>query len=302
MVQVAFHIFNSYALKLIVDDFTNGIPIYPITILIGVAILQEVVCRAGQWAFNKSQPYIRGEIISKVYNYVQYHSYTFFQNTQSGSIVSKIRKISDGYDAIFEYVWWKLTNPFVMVVFGVLSITFINWHLALLIFVWCMIFCAVIFKMSLKLGVLSQKSNDLKHDAVGMIADNITNIFTIFSFSSRKREYNKIKNFTCGECADMDYAKNLYNFKFASTGAILFCGMLSTVLFYTAYLKYHNLITIGDFAYVVTIVYKIIYDIWMLSENIGGFFDKIGDFKSSFSILQTPNVEIDKTDAKNLLI
>jgi ATP-binding cassette subfamily B protein len=302
MTQVAFHVLNSYALKLIVDDFAGGVPIYPITILIGISIFQEIVCRGGQWAFIKSQPYIRGEIVSKAYRYVQEHSYSFFSSMHSGSIVSKIKGIVSGYDDIFEYIWWKVTNPFFMVIFGVISIIFINLNLALIVLLWCVIFFITILKMSPKLGRLSQESNNLKHDAIGMMADNITNIFTIFAFSAKNREYNKIKNFACGEVADMDYRKNLYDSKFACTGAILFVGMISTIFIYTCYLKHKSLITAGDFAYIVTITYKIIYDIWALSEKIGSFFDKIGDFKSSFSILQMPHNNLDKKDSLELKI
>ena len=62
MAAVAFHVLNGYALKLIVDTSTNAQAvatkwdiIYPIVIFIGIALFQEVVCRAGQCAFNKSQ-------------------------------------------------------------------------------------------------------------------------------------------------------------------------------------------------------------------------------------------------------
>lgn len=308
MVAVAFHVLNSYALKIIVDTSTNGQVvtkwdiIYPIVIFIGIALLQEIICRAGQWAFNKSQPYIRGEIITKAYEYVQNHSYTFFQNTQSGSITSKIKGIVSGYDDVFEYIWWKITNPLVMCIFGTLSLVFINLHLSILVLIWCTIFFVVGLKMSLKLSTLSTQSSDLKHKAVGFIADNVSNIFTILSFASKKVELKKIKAFTCGEVADLDYKKNLYQFKFSCVQAVLFMGMISSVFGYTAYLRYINQITVGDFAYVVTIVYKIVYDIWALSEQVGNFFDKLGDFKSSFSILETPQEVMDKKDAKELII
>jgi ATP-binding cassette, subfamily B, bacterial len=308
MVAVAFHILNSYALKLIIDTSTNGKPvtkweiIYPIAIFVGIALLQEIICRAGQWAFNKSQPFIRGEIISKTYEYVQNHSYAFFQNTHSGSITSKIKGIVTGYDDVFEYIWWKITNPFVMCLFGTLSLVFINLQLSILVLVWCSIFFVVGFKMSLKISTLSTQSNDLKHQVLGFIADDISNIFTIFSFASKRAELKKIRDFACGEVADLDYKKNLYQFKFACIQGVLFIGMISSVLGYTAFLRYINQITAGDFAYVVTIVYKIVYDIWHLSEEVGYFFNKLGDLKSSFSILQTPQEVMDKKDAMELII
>jgi len=305
MVTVAFNVLNSYALKLIVDNgsnITKSTLIYPIAIFIGIALLQEVVCRAGQWAFIKSQPFIRGEIITKAYEYVQNHSYTFFQNTHSGAITSKIKGIVSGYDDLFEFIWWKITNPLVMCIFGTLSLVYINLQLSLLVLVWCTLFFIVGLRMLPKLSALSTQSNDLKHTTIGFIADNISNIFTIFSFATKQRELNKINAFACGEVADLDYKKNVYQFKFACVKGLLFIGMIATVFGYTAYLRYINHITVGDFAYVVTIVYKIVYDIWDLSEHVGGFFDTLGDFKSSFSILQAPQETFDKTDAKELII
>ena len=156
--------------------------------------------------------------------------------------------------------------------------------------------------MSLKLSTLSTQSNELKHQAVGFIADDISNIFTIFSFASKRAELKKIRDFTCGKVAYLDYKKNLYQFKFACVQGVLFIGMISSVLGYTGYLRYINQITVGDFAYVVTIVYKIVYDIWALSEQEGDFFDKLGHFKSSFSILQTSQDKKKKKDAKELII
>jgi ATP-binding cassette subfamily B protein len=308
MVAVAFHVLNSYALKLIVDTSIHGQAvtkeelIYPVVIFIGIALLQEILCRAGQWAFNKSQPYIRGEIITKAYEYVQNHSYTFFQNTHSGSITSKIKGIVSGYDDVFEYIWWKITNPLVMCLFGTLSLVLINLNISILVFFWCIIYFVVGLKMSLKLSQLSLQSNELKHKTIGFIADNISNIFTIFSFAAKQAELKKIKDFATGEVADLDYKKNLYQFKFACILGGLFIGMIASVFGYTAYLRYINQITVGDFAYVVTIVYKIVYDIWGLAEQVGNFFDKLGDFKSSFSILEIPQDGIDKKYSNKLII
>jgi ATP-binding cassette subfamily B protein len=303
MVGVAFHVLNAYALKLIIDSGTkNGWELaYPILIFVGISTFQEIVCRAGQWAFNQSQPYIRGEIVSKAYEYVQNHSHTYFQNTPSGSITSKIKGIVSGYDSIFEYVWFKITNPLVMCIFGTASLLFINVYLAALVFAWCIVFFVVGLKMSLKLKQLSTVSNDLKHKVIGLIADNITNIFTIFAFAKKQNEARKIRNFACGEVADMDYKKNFYQFKFTCTGAVLFVLMSGSVLCFTAYLRHIDQITLGDFGYVISILYKIIYDIWELSERVGSFFDKLGDFKSSFSILATPQEALDKPDAKDFI-
>jgi ATP-binding cassette subfamily B protein len=155
LISVAFYIFNSFALKLVVDGSNDNLML-PIAILVGIAILQEIICRGGQFAFNKSQPFIRGEIVSRAYDYVQSHSYQFFQNNQTGSLVSKIKGIVAGYDDLFEYIWYRVTNPLFMVVFGIVSLFFINYYLAFLVFFWSLIFLVIMIKMAFNLAKLSK--------------------------------------------------------------------------------------------------------------------------------------------------
>ncbi len=230
IIAVAFHLLNSFALKMIVDSHSANKLITPIVILIGIAVLQELICRSRQWAFNKSQPFIRGEIVSRAYDHVQSNSYKFFQNTQSGSLVSKIKVIVAGYDDLFEYIWYRITNPLFMVVFGVLSLFFINSSLGFLVLICAFIYFTVMVKMSIRLGKLSQKSNDLKHQLLAMIADNISNIFTIFSFASKQRELAKIKKFACGEVVEIDYQKVFIILSLPLWG--LYYSVLCFLLFY----------------------------------------------------------------------
>lgn len=305
-IQALFHILNSYSLKLIVNiPYTKGDIwdyVYPVIILVGFAAFQELVCRIAQWAFTKSQPFIRGEIITKTYEYVQELSTEYFQNTKTGSISSKIKGIVDGYNHIFEFVWWKITNPVALCILGILSISFINISLSILVLFWCIIFVFTGFKMSVNLSKLSKVTNDAKHRTIGSISDNISNIFTIFSFGSKKYELNKIRNLATVEVSNLDYNKNLYSLKFNITISIITILMITSIFAYTIMLNYEGKITTGDFAYVVTLVYQIIHEIWFLADQIGKFFDTLGDFKSSFSILQMPKYDLDKKDARELII
>jgi len=95
---------NSYAVKLVVDAFKGAaMPeysdlAYPITLFVGAILVMEMGWRVSHFAWMKSQPFVRVNITAKAYDYMRNHSYNFFQNIHSGSIVSKIKGIVVGYN------------------------------------------------------------------------------------------------------------------------------------------------------------------------------------------------------------
>ncbi len=109
---------NSYAIKLVVDAFTNSAApkyldlIYPISIYIGAILIMEFGWRLSHFAWMKSQPFVRIDITAKAYDYIKNHSYQFFQNIHSGSIISKIKGIVTGYNNLWFGVHHRLVRNY----------------------------------------------------------------------------------------------------------------------------------------------------------------------------------------------
>ncbi|MBU6141300.1 MAG: hypothetical protein KGP29_07120 [Proteobacteria bacterium] len=106
-VNCTYKIFSTFAVKLVVDAFTSSaIPeysdfIFPITVFISSILIMEMGWRVSHFAWMKSQPFVRTNIVARSYDYIQNHSYVFFQNTHSGSILSKIKGILAGYNNLW---------------------------------------------------------------------------------------------------------------------------------------------------------------------------------------------------------
>ena len=87
-------IFN-YSIKTIIDfasEHRDKSEFFrPILMLISGLITMETAWRIGQYAWFKSQPFVRYKITLSAYDYIQNHSYYFFQNNSSGMLISKIR-------------------------------------------------------------------------------------------------------------------------------------------------------------------------------------------------------------------
>ena len=291
-----------------VDDFTKITTpeyldlAYPIFIYVGAILIMEAGWRLSHFAWMKSQPFVRAGITAKAYDYIQNHSYQFFQNIHSGSIVSKIKGIEAGYNNLWFGVHHRLANPMLEILVTIIALAFINLQLFVFMAIWCCVFFPVMLKMSLKVSKLAKATTDSHHEAMGFIADNITNIFSLFSFASRRQELKKIDKFLNDDRAKKDYAWIRYELKMAFVGIAFYATMLVSLLLFMIHLRRINAITIGDFVFVMTVTFFVVDNIWKLTSEIGDFLGKIGDLKSSFSVLQIPQETIDKPNASQLKI
>jgi len=303
----AFYLFaNNYSLKLLVDGFSIATDtgythlLYPIGLFIAAQIALESAWRLCNFAVWKTQPYVQRQLLLSVYDYVQYHSYTYFQNTPSGSIISKLKGISDGYNSIFENLTYKAGKNLCVVILSILVLLLVNKMVALFMFVWCVVVLAILFPMTLKLNQLSNEAAESKHQVIGLFSDNITNIFSLFYFSKRRQELKRAESFMSNDFIPRQVALERYNFKFQVVGSLLYWVMLIFVLLFMVSLRMKGHISTGDFLFVMLTTIFISFDFWMLITGLCELMKEMGDLKSSFSILSTPHIEVDSSTAKNI--
>jgi len=303
-----YKVFSMLAIKLVVDAFTTETAvqysnfIYPITLFIGAMLFMELGWRLSHFAWMKTQPFVRADIVTKSYDYIQNHSYQFFQNIHSGSVISKIKGILAGYNNFWFGVHHRIAVPLLEILVTIIALAFINLQLFIFMALWCCVFFPIMFKMSLKVSKLATKTTDSQHKSMGLVADNITNIFSLFSFAARKRELSKVKDFLYNDTAQKDYTWIKYELKMAFVGIAFYTTMLVSLFIFMIHLRRIAIITTGDFVFVMTVTFFVVDNIWRLVSEVGDFASKMGDFKSSFSILQTPQSQIDKSDSQDLKV
>ena len=295
---------NFYSFKLLVDGFGSGSSnlILPICLYIGSILTLETAWRISQFAWMKSQPSVRADILLATYKTVQGYPYGYFQDNFTGAISSKIKGIVDGYNNLWATIHHRLTSPVLQVFIGIGALGFVNIKITLFMSLWAVVFLFIMGKMSLKISKLSQITSEAKHSVLGKISDNIANIFTIFAFAKSKTEYIKIRNLAKTEMEISDQNQCKYEIKQTLLGTILYATMMFSLLFYMIYLRQKGEVTTGDLVFVLTLTWQLVNDIWNVVSNIGHFMHNLGDFKSSFSILSNRQENLDKPDAKGLVI
>jgi ATP-binding cassette subfamily B protein len=282
---------NNYAIKLVVDAFSNeGSPnlFFPIALFIFAQFMLDAVWRTSDVAQWRSEPYVRKDILCKVYDHVQHNSYQFFQNTPSGTIISQIKGILDGYDNCWSSLHHDFLPRLANTVILTATLAIVDVKICFWITIWAICLFIVMFYFSSVIDKLSFINSNHRHRILGLFADNVTNIFTIFSFATRNFERNKLEN-----AIDKDFVPSnirIYKFTFLSylIGAVFYWVMLIGLFLYMIDRRQSGLATTGDLVFVMSIVIKMGFELWNLIQRIQIFMKQLGDFKSAFALLRIP--------------
>ena len=140
----AFYIFaNNYSFKLLVDAFSSELVtgysqlLFPVTLFITAQISLDLFWRLSDFAEWKAEPYARQRLLSTAYDYVQHHSFNYFQNTPSGTVISKLKGLLDGYDSVFANIHHIVGKHFCVVFVSIFVLLIVNLNVFLFMLAWC---------------------------------------------------------------------------------------------------------------------------------------------------------------------
>ncbi len=189
---------NNYAIKLVVDAFSQDVPVsyatlgWPIALFISAQIVLDVLWRGADIAEWRSEPYVRQAILLEVYDHIQHNPYLFFQNTQAGSISSKIKGIVDGYDHFWAAMHHEFTPKAANTIVLTAALAIVNLKVCLFVSLWGLGFFIIMYRFATVIDKLSFANANDRHAIFGLIADNIANILTVFSVATRKKESKRL--------------------------------------------------------------------------------------------------------------
>ncbi len=274
----------------------------PIVLFLGANITLELIWRISHVAAWKSLPYVRRSILLDTYNYVQHHSYQYFQNNFTGALTSKVKEVLSGYDKLWSEIHHGLGLISLKILVNLAFLMMVNTRLGLFLLTWSICFVTIMYQLSKKLDTLAFAESESRHAMIGQISDKIMNIISIFSFAAHKRELNLLDKHISHDFIPKQIKLYKYDFKMQVIGAILYCIKFTFLLFYTIHLKTKGLISVGDFAFVLGLALTLSDDMWRAIMSFQDFLREIGDLRSAFSIIYIPQENLDLPHAQPLHI
>ncbi len=249
-----------YFTKLIVDGVTcHQGPSSQILSSIGVATMALI----GVWAVTVVSLFIHDLVMAKAYPqsrahttklliaYVQHHSHTFFHRLPAGVAAKKIIDATRSLEDLLRPIFYYFAPMTLALILEAGVLWFAHPLFTIISIIW--IIAVTPFSVMLAQWVLaaSKKHNIAHNNLGGTIFDSLKNISTVRLFAEYAFEQSFIKKIQKKETS----ASQILEFRISATA--FFYGVARVVLVATSllvliYTKQRNLVTAGDFAFVIT--------------------------------------------------
>lgn len=285
-------LFTNLALKYMVDNSLNieekgywGL-IYPVLIFVAAesyTVIFSAIHRYLEW---HTEPKVRKEIIIRSYAIIQKKAYNFFHVNHSGTIMSKLSSILEGYDTLWGEAHYAALTSIVTLIIALGSLFYINVKMGFLMFLWAAIMLIAHRYVKAKIKELSRLENHALHRIIGFVADLVTNFLSIFAFATSKKEIKGLANHI-----DNDYIPkqhdlsrfDLYSSAILDTMAVFMFGSALALL---AYLIKCRQVTPGEIAFVFSILHTVMERVNVLGKTITNIMRNFGGLLSAFAILK----------------
>ncbi len=272
-----------------------------VIIVLGLKILNWAFWRCGMYSIIKCEAATMGQLKQNAYNYLLNHSYTFFANNFSGSLVQKVNRFSRAFEAIVDSTAFNI-QPLIITIIGSFIVTlFIAPIISIALLIWVatfIVFNIVYSKWNMKYRKRLAEADSL---TTAYLADSITNNNAISLFTGYNYESKKFKEVTDDQTKKTRFSWML-NDVVDAVQAILIVLIEFVIFYYTIKYWERGLATIGTFVLAQTYIINIANQLWGLNKNIRKLYESFADAEEMVAILLTPYEIKDAINAPELKV
>jgi len=282
------------------DEIVKKLLAILLTILI-IKTIRWLMGRSNVFLVSIFESNVMMDIKNTCFKYLHKHSFSFFNDNFTGSLVKKVNYFANAFEHIIDAFFFSILGLFVNITVVIYVLSLRNWTLGLIIFLWFvfMITFNILFaKFKFKFDV---KKNETESLASGFLSDTTSNHSNVKLFNGYKKEVNDYAKIN-------DKARKLTLFSWNldtlfEAFQLLFMIFLEVGLFYVGIrLWQKNSFTIGDFVLLQSYVLMVSMKIMQLSWMIRGIYSSFSSAEEMTEILNIPNEIKDAKDAKKLKV
>ncbi len=280
---------------------TVPVLVHIVTIVLVLHSFNWLSWRIGINLFNIMESRVMAKLKQNAFDYMIEHSYTFFANNFSGSLVQRVSRFSRAFENICDSIAFSLI-PLIVTVVGSILVT---WSIAPIISVViiCWVIVNTIFSISFSTWKLKYDTAVAAADSLttGYLADTITNNNAVSFFTGKDFEsvgFKKVSN--------EQSKKQLFSWRLGDLVDAVQTFLIFVAEFFVFYyaIKYwgKGLITIGTFVLAQTYIIGLSQQLWGLNKIVRNLYQSFADSKEMVDILVTKHEIQDAPDATKLSV
>lgn len=301
---------SPYAMKLIIDQVSDATlkpenlfeaVHLPIIFYITLSFLIGAVFRFYDWLIIKTFPKMKSEITAEMFDYVENHSYSYFQHNFSGSLANKINDMAKGAVLVISQLIDHFLARILCLLIGATTMFLVHPYFSYLLLIWGALFTGASLFLSKKAQVYSKIFSESRSAVVGKIVDALSNILNIKLFAREGYESRYLRKYL-DDSAEKDRALHWYLLKVKALYGISITALIACMTWLLVYERTQNRITIGDFALILTLTGSLIEEVFFIANQLVTFSEEIGTCTQALSIISPPHDIVDAPNASALQV
>jgi ATP-binding cassette subfamily B protein len=292
------NIVNPLLYKKIIDLISGASPdallaqsLFVIIAQIALAVTgYQIFYRVGDYLMVYFQANVMREIRDDTFSRLLNHSYKFFSNNFSGSLVSKTKRFAVSFERMSDIISFNFWFTIVQLsgVFIVLFLEVPKIALAFLVWAITYVLITILFiRKKIKYDLVEANADSR---VTARFADAITNILNIKIFSGVGRERSQFKEVTSDEYNKRIKAWNFANFQNTVQGFLMAMLQL-VVIYFMVDLWLEGLISTGMVVLVQIYMFGVFDHLWDLGKSMVRFFKSLAEAQEMVELLdQKPDI------------
>jgi len=273
----------------------------PATLLVVTNFLRALNYYIFYVSFAAVLPKAKAKIILNLITRLGRGSYGYFTNNYTGKLTNKITNAINSFEpAIKTLIMVLFPETLVLLISGYLMFR-VSPVFMVITWIWAASIILFTYYTSKQGSALSYEFAQAGSKANGKIVDFVTNIGSVICDATLKHELLHIGP-AVQKLVNKDKQMQLYNAKmrFAQNGITTACIACIMVGLLYGYSK--NLVSVGDFAFVFIMIFKMAAVLHDLGLSIIDFYKNIGQLQEGVDLLNHDHEVIDSADAKEYKI
>lgn len=263
-------------------------------ILGGLYFLQRIAMFISMKSLIRLEAPVAAELDRLSYSYFTRHSFGFYTNEYTGSLVEKVTRLGDNSINVIDMMLFEFFGMIISMA-SIFIVLFLESSLLGIIFlVFLLLYLVLIFWMGRRLAPTYAKRSVAKTAYKGFISDIITNIQTVIFFGTVKYEKEKFQK------SNNDYYKKLFH---SWDRAINHQDSISLIpSFFVVVISALSIhwvtigsMSIGSVVLVFLLANSFTSQVWRLGNTVKRFVSTISDCIEAIDIIETDLEVVDVT-------
>lgn len=279
----------------------RGVLIGILITIIAIQTVRLLFNRVGVYLISNASAKVMPRLMEQAFEYTLRHSSHFFENSFSGALVQKVRRLANAYRALSESFYFDLLPVVVQVITSVVILYLFQPILALFILIWVVIFVWVNYQLAVYKLAYDVPRSEMDTKVTATLADAFSNINAVIAYARAPFEAQKFKDVADGYGSILATSWNI---------SIVFNGLLSLciivlefiVFYYGVGLWGQGLMSIGTFVLVQVYIVQLANNLWGFGEVIRKAHESYAESLEVVEILELPHGVSDIPSAPALTV